>query len=137
MAATLELLHPWRIIQWTDERGQIVKELSFHEGELAEVLSLPFPAGAVVREPIMMKTDFSKHCYWFRRKWCPYKPGDTFFENINQGDRLCKVLAVDEETGNYLYDYEMPRGRVSMRIMGKPVSEKALPKKWRRLRDEG
>ncbi len=83
----------------------------------------------------MMLTNFcrAKPFSWFRRRYQPLRCGDVFTEVINQGERDCKVLAVDEETGAVLYDYEMPRGRIFMRIDGKPVNEKSLSKKWRRL----
>jgi hypothetical protein len=61
--------------------------------------------------------------------------GDTFLVNFNQGDRHAKVLAVIGD--EMLYDYEMPGGKVFMRIApiqgggGRSVSEASLPKKWR------
>lgn len=126
---------PWRVIEWTNENGRTVRELAFHKEETQEVLDLPFPDDAVVREPIMLLTDFFREYKWFRRhrtSWSELKYGDVFYENINQGDRACKVLAVDEN-GRVLYDYEMPRGRTFHRIDGRPVNIKRLPKKWRRL----
>ena len=107
--------------------------LAFHESETEKVWNLPFPAGAVVLEPMMMLTNLTERYSWFHKKWCPYQVGDVFYENINQGDRPCRVLAVDEESGNYLYDYEMPNGRVFHRINGRSVNPKRLSKKWKAL----
>jgi hypothetical protein len=129
------MTNPWRLVEWTDEAGRVVKELAFHEAELREVLDLPFPPAAAAREPVVELTHFAraKPYQYFRRRWCPHKPGDVFYENINQAERLCKVLAVDEASGRILYDYEMPGGRVFMRIDGRPVSAKRLSQKWREM----
>lgn len=126
---------PWRVVEWTDVNGRVVKELAFHESEQEQVVNLPFPPGAVVREPVMQLTNLAraKPYRWFRRQHDVLRVGEVFAENINQGDRLCRVLAVDEETGHILYDYEMPNGRVYHRISGRPVSLKRLPAKWRKL----
>ncbi|HYF37108.1 MAG TPA: hypothetical protein VD994_17545, partial [Prosthecobacter sp.] len=124
--------NPWRLVTWTgDSPSNVIWELAFHESELEEVLSLPFPPGAVCRDPVMMLTDFAraKPYTWFRKRWQPLKPGDSFMENINQGDRWCYVLAVDED-GALFYSYEMPNERVFLRIDGKPVSPNKIPRKW-------
>jgi len=98
--------------------------------ELPLVLNKPFPPGAVVREPVYELTNIGPNTKFQCR--FPVKVGDTFFDFINQGDRPCRVVAVDDETGDFLYDYEMPGGRVFLRNQyGKPVSEKRIPKKFR------
>jgi hypothetical protein len=68
---------------------------------------------------------------WFRRNSRPFKDGNTFDENINQGGRWCRVTAVDEETGDYLYDYEMPNGRVFMRTCGPHETPTTAAPAWR------
>lgn len=68
-------------------------------------------------------------------------PGEEFTVNWNQGDRPARVLAVLGH--EMLYDYEMPAGKVFMRICyigcesdGRSVSEESLPKKWRKAMEE-
>jgi hypothetical protein len=133
----LTMPNPWRLIEWSDVRGRMVRELAFHESETEEVINLPFPSGAIAREPVMELTHFAraKRYRYFRRRFQPLRIGDTFYEHINQGDRLCKVVAFDEESGCILYDYEMPAGRIFYRDdsgpSGRPVSPNRPPKKWR------
>jgi hypothetical protein len=124
--------NPWRRIIWTDENGRTVKELVCHEDELSEGVDLQFPPGAVVREPVYEYTGIPhpSMVQFFRRNMI--RVGDTFTDFINQGVRGCRVIAKNDETGQYIYDYEMPRGAVFMRNQdGKPVSRKRLPK-WAR-----
>ncbi len=119
----------WREVIWTDENNREVKRLACHESELPHVLNMPFPPGAVVREPVYELTNIGPNTKFQCR--FPYRVGDTFYDNINQGDRLCHVIAVDEPTGDYLYEYTMPAGRTFLRNQnGKPVSEKRIPKKF-------
>ncbi len=61
------------------------------------------------------------------------KVGDTFEEYVNQAIRECLVLAVDGK-GRALYSYVMPRGKVFVRVNGKPVSK--LNAKWRSLMED-
>ena len=66
-----------------------------------------------------------------------FKFGDFFQEHINQGLRDCQILAVDEKTGDYLYEYDMPAGKTFMRTRFRgSVSQKNLPKKWLKLMEE-
>ena len=119
----------WREIVWTDENNREVGRLACHESELAYVLNKPYPPGAVVREPVYELTNIGPNTKFQCRY--PYRVGDTFYDHINQGDRLCHVIAVDEKTGDYLYEYSMPAGRTFLRNQnGKPVSERRIPKKF-------
>lgn len=43
---------PCRLITWTGPDYEIIQQLGFHKSDLKAVLDLPFPQGAVVREPI-------------------------------------------------------------------------------------
>ena len=119
----------WREIIWTDENNREVSRLACHESELDLVLNRPFPNGAIVREPVYELTNIgptTKFCCRF-----PCNLGDIFHDFINQGLRVCKVVAVDELTGDFLYEYEMPGGRCFLRNQyGKPVSLKRIPKKF-------
>jgi hypothetical protein len=106
--------NPWRVIIWTDENNKEVSRMIFHVDETKEVLALPFPKGAVVREPIYEHTFAGPVLPKFFRK-CLVNVGDSFTEFINQGDRDCLVLAVDPDTGRYLYEYVMPAGTTALR----------------------
>ncbi len=120
----------WREIIWTDENNREVARLACHESELKYVLSLKYPPGAVVREPVYELTTIKSNTKFQCRR--PVQIGDSFYDHINQGDRFCTVVAVDEETGDYLYEYEMPGGRVFLRNQyGRPVSQKQIPVKFR------
>lgn len=127
--------NPWRLVEWTDENRRAVKSLAFHESELDAVLALPFPSGAVAREPVMMLTEFTREYCWFKKRWCGLRPGHSFEEEINQAKRQCYVLAVNGD-GQVLYKYEMPNGRTYLRIDGKPITQARLPRKWRELAGE-
>lgn len=120
---------PWRMVVWTDERGRGVRRLGCHADELPRVLDLPFPPRAAVREPVYELTAAGDvPVYFSRRRPCPVRVGDVFAETINQGERWCRVVAVNPDTGDYLYDYEMSRGRVFLRNQsGRPVSRARLP----------
>src|SRR5208337_3029551 len=109
----LRLLIPWREIMWINERNREVSRMVFHVDELAEVLALPFPEGATAHEPVYEFSAFNGGTKFFRR--CLVKTGDTFSEFINQGERDCLVLAVDPDTGRYLYEYVMPAGSSALR----------------------
>lgn len=62
------------------------------------------------------------------------RAGEYFEEQINQGSRTCTVIAVDEASGNYLYEYEMPEGSTAIRNQhGRPVGYKDLSLHWLRL----
>lgn len=103
---------PWREVNWTDERNKVVQRLICHEDELAEVILLPFPKGAVVREPVYEATMLAG-ARFFRRDMT--KVGDPFLENINQKNRECEVVAIDPKTWRVLYEYEMPFGTSALR----------------------
>ena len=128
------MIGEWLKITWSNEKYRTIKEVNCHASELAEVLNLPFPPGAVVREEAVAITDFSNPLKWFRKKWVGLRVGETFPEWINQADRICKVLAIDD-MGSILYDYEMPNGKLFHRVDGRPISEKVLKKhkKWQAL----
>lgn len=129
--------NPWRLVQWTDGHGRPVKNLICHDDELGRVLNLPFPPGAVARDPVTEFTGVNpsgpRPRYFRRMPWVAV--GARFAENINQGDRDCEVVAVDEATGAYLYAYQMPGGREFMRRgpEGHPVTRSRLSLKWKRL----
>ena len=119
----------WLEVVWTDENCREVKRVACHVSELVRVLDMPLPPGAVVREPVRNLASICSRTRFFGR--FPYQVGDTFVENINQGDRDCVVVAVDDATGDYLYDYKMPAGKIFLRNNnGKPVSKKRIPKKF-------
>lgn len=125
----------WREVVWTDAQGREVKRLACHVSELPRVLDMPFPAGAVVREPVYELTNLTPttvfHCRY------PYRVGDTFTDFVNQGDRPAVVVAVDEATGDFLYEYEMPGGRVFLRNQdARPVSRARVPRKFREQLDD-
>ena len=122
-------LRRWHEVVWTDENCREVKRLACHESELVDVMDMPFPDGAVVREPVCKLTSIRSNTKFHCR--FPYRVGDTFVEHINQGDRYCVVVSVDEATGDYLYDYEMPVGKKFLRNHnGKPVSRERIPRKF-------
>jgi len=131
--------NPWRVIEWTGTRPYIqVDEIVFHESELEQIINLPFPQGAVVREPICEFTTFMRRrpVKFFKRHYCPFKAVDQFTDWVNQGDRDCMVVDVHQDTGWYLYDYIMPAGKKFFREAlglgsGRPVSPKHPPAKWR------
>ncbi len=60
--------------------------------------------------------------------------GDVFPRWINQADRDCVVFAVSASGMSYAYEYEMPNGRLFVRVVNRvtqkerPVSELAMPK---------
>jgi hypothetical protein len=137
MAETATPVNNWCLVEWTDAERHVVKRLACHFEELAEVLDLPWPAKAACREPVTEYTGLPTYITWFRRRPSP-RLGDTFVEFINQGDRDCWVIAVEDETGRYLYEYEMPNGRIFLRNQdGKPVARNTLSAKWRALIAEG
>jgi hypothetical protein len=122
-------LRRWREVVWTDENSREVKRLACHESELVCVMDMPFPPASVVREPVRKLTNIGSNTQFYCR--FPYQVGDTFVENINQGDRHCVVVAVDEATGDYLYDYEMPGGKKFLRNQNKkPISRERIPRKF-------
>ena len=128
-------LSRWREVVWTDEDSHDVKRVACHESELVRVMDMPFPPGAVVLEPVRNLTSICSSTKFFCR--FPYQVGDTFTENINQGDRDCLVIAVDDATGDYLYDYEMPAGKKFLRDHNqKPVSAGRIPKKFQQIKTE-
>lgn len=122
-------LSRWSEVVWTDENCREVKRLACHESELVNVMDMPFPDGAVVREPVCKLISIGPNTKFHCR--FPYRVGDTFIEHINQGYRECVVVAVDETTGNYLYEYDMPGGKTFLRNQnGKPVSKERIPRKF-------
>jgi len=125
----------YRVITWTDERERPVKQMGFHVSDLESVLNLPFPKGAVSRDPITEFTGIPVELPFYQDKSPLMVYGTQFQEEINQGLRNCQVIAVDDATGEYLYDYEMPAGRTFIRNhKGKPVSK--LSNRWKRIIEE-
>jgi len=131
-------LPEWLRCTWSDENYRTIKTVNFHRSELDQVINLPMPAGAVVREQVVAITEFSKPLSWFKKRWVGLRVGEHFQEFINQGWRHATVLAIDD-IGNLLYEYEMPAGKVFMRIdeggYHRPISPKQLDKnkKWQLL----
>lgn len=126
----------YRVITWTDDHGRRVSELGFHVSDLDKVLNLPFPAGAVGRVPVTEYTGIPLELDFYDEKM-PCREGDQFSEIINQNLRDCEVVAIDEQTGAYLYEYTMPNGRSYLRNHhGNSVQRKKLSAKWRRILNE-
>ena len=68
------------------------------------------------------------------RKEARYQVGDSFIDNIGQGDHHCVVVAVDDSTGDYLFAYKTLDGKCALRNHNStPVDKKRIPKKfhWR------
>jgi hypothetical protein len=144
------LKHPgyWEFT-FTDANGEIVERLVIHESERAEFLKaaddgkvewLANPA-IVCRE---RGWPWGGHCVAGQRFWkrCPtVQEGDSWSEHINQGDRHGEVVAVDEERGQYLWEYEMPKGTTGLVLYGwkqgrrtrRVVSYNSLSDRWLRL----
>ena len=66
--------------------------------------------------------------------------GDYWEEDINQGMRPGSVVAVDKERGQYLWEYEMPKGTSALVLYGagarRTVSYASLSDRWLRLIEE-
>jgi hypothetical protein len=126
-------MNNYRVITWTDENYREVSRMGFHVSDLKEVLALPFPKGAVCRDPITELTDLKPGMPFYDGKR-PVYDGECFQEFINQGERDCQIIAVDESTGAYLYEYDMPGGRTFLRNhRGVPVSRTKLSRRWHQL----
>lgn len=127
-------INNWCLVTWVDSCNKTVAQMGCHFDEICEVLDLPWLPGVAAREPIDAYTGTPVSVKWFRRRPPEYKVGDLFYEKINQAQRLCEVVAVDEKTGDYLYEYEMPAGGLYLRNKnGRPVSRNRLPRKWQSL----
>lgn len=65
--------------------------------------------------------------------------GDSWEEDINQGMRVGSVVAVDVERGQYLWEYDMPKGTSALVLYGsgktgrRTVSYAGLSDRWLRL----
>lgn len=128
--------NPYRVITWSDGNRRPVLAIGFHVSDLEAVLRFPQPVTAAGRDPITEYTGVERVLYFFNSK-SPFKAGDTFDEEINQGQRECVVVAVDEKTGRYIYEYEMPNGTSALRWEnGRSISYKALSHHWRLLIEE-
>lgn len=135
-----------------NEHGVVVKVIGFHKSDLDKVLALPFPGtvnklqnnrlvevlpAAGSREPITAWTGTQSVDEWFGGKE-PVEVGSVFITFINQGHRHCTVIAVDSETAEYLYEYEMPNGSSAIRRQnGQTIAYNALPLEWIRLIEQG
>jgi hypothetical protein len=69
--------------------------------------------------------------------------GDVWEEDINQGARDGVVVAVDAERGQYLWEYEMPKGTTALVLYGpaikggrRTVSYGSLSDRWLRMIEE-
>lgn len=120
----------YRIVTWTDENHRPIRQMAFHVSDLAAVLDLPFPIGAVCRDPVTELTQIKPDLSFYDGKF-PYRDGDQFQEVINQGHRHCYVIAVDDSTGAFLYEYDMPGGRTFLRNhKGSAVQRGKLSRRW-------
>ncbi len=119
---------PWRLVCWTDEAGREVRRTVCHESEVGAVMDLPFPHRAVAREPVYEQTALAGLVPWDFHRRHPFGVGFTFTDNVNQGDRPCAIVAANGDTGDFIYEYEMPGGRTFLRNRrGRPVSRNRLP----------
>jgi hypothetical protein len=135
-------LRYWRVVRWTDETEQPVQEIVCHQQELPSVLNLPFPRGAVVREPSIVFTGENVVTWpicWFQTQPHDWElwPGEGITLTINQGDRDGVVLAaIGTER---LLEYEMPRGTTALRVYDvvtereRSVAYRSLALKWLRV----
>lgn len=131
---------------FTDANGAIVERLVIHESEREE-FSRDVEAGKVdwLNSPAIVRHE--RGWPWNGReapatrfwKRCPtVKVLDGWSENINQGDRDGQVVAVDEERGQYLWEYVMPKGSTGLVLYGwkrgrqtrRVVSYNSLSDRW-------
>jgi len=135
MGSFKERTIPWRLIRWTDANNKEVRSLVFHVDELKEVVDLPFPEGAACREPIYECSTLAG-ARFFRRDLTNI--GDCFTEFINQGNRDCQVVAIDNKTWRVLYEYTMPNETSALRwyqwengvMKTGQIAYSTLSKKW-------
>lgn len=128
--------NPYRVITWSDAHHRPVLRIGFHVSDLAKVLKCHAPASAAGRDPITEYTGIERVAYFYDGK-SPVQVHDSFEEEINQGMRGCTVVAVDEKTGRYLYEYTMPNGTSALRRESRrSVSYKSLSPFWRNLIEE-
>ena len=136
---------PWREVFWTDADCREVYRIACHESELGEVLDYyrdHTPEGAVCREPVKTLSRTTAKTKFFRRSMVALNEQSELY--VNQGMRPASVVGIDEKTGKYLLEYEMPRGSTALRVCGwdkgqyreKSVSSKALSQRWQRLLGE-
>ena len=129
MTATVTPVSPWRLVCWTDENGREVKRVVCHESEVGAVMNLPFPPRAAVREPVYEQTNLIGLMPFHFHGKHPFGVGFTFTDWVNQGDRGAQIVAKNDGTGDFIYEYEMPGGRVFLRDRaGRPMSRNRLPK---------
>lgn len=109
----------WYRVTWTDADCHEVLSLCCHSSELADVLNWWTEerwAEMVCREPVESISEERLRAgglkFWHKN---PVKVGDEFEVQVNQGLRPCLVVAKDEETEVFLYNYEMPNGRLYYR----------------------
>ncbi len=131
---------------FTDSSGSVVEQIVLHESERDEFFKAAEDGKVdwlnnseiVVRERgwPWNGNESSRLRFWCR---CPsVKEGDYWPENINQGDRGGLVVAVDEEKGQYLWEYEMPAGTTGLVLYGwkrgertrRVVSYNSLSDRW-------
>ncbi len=144
------LKHPgyWEFT-FTDATGAIVERLVIHESERGE-FARDVEAGKVewLKNPAIVRhergwpwngLEAAGTRFW---KQCPtVKEGDWWQEHINQGHRDGQVVAVDVERGQYLWEYEMPKGTTGLVLYGwkrgiqtrRVVSYNSLSDRWLRL----
>jgi hypothetical protein len=134
---------------FTDHHGHVVERLVIHESERGE-FSKAVEQGKVewLKNPSIVRHE--RGWPWSGREtlglrfWKQYpavKEGDWWTENINQGDRDGQVVAVDIERGQYLWEYEMPKGTTGLVLYGwkqgnhtrRVVSYNSLSDRWLRL----
>ena len=128
-------LDRWRTVVWTDGHRQPVQSFVCHLSELREVLSLPWPAGAVEREPVEIWTGGRVPPY-YRTTLVDWTllPGETTSIEVNQGVREATVLAARGR--ERLIEYQMPRGSSSLRLIDlfdrpdRTISYAKLPVRW-------
>lgn len=141
------LKHPgyWEFA-FTDVNGAIVERLVIHESERVE-FARDVAAGKVewIKNPAIVRHE--RGWPWNGRetpgvrfwKRCPtVQVLDGWSEHINQGDRDGQVVAVDEERGQHLWEYEMPKGTTGLVLYGwkrgsrtrRVVSYNSLSDRW-------
>lgn len=148
------LKHPgfWSFA-FTNCHGEVVEHVVLHESERGEFFKA-VQDGKVdwLKNPAIVR--YERGWPWNGResdglrfwKRCPTaKVGDCWSEHINQGHRDGCVVAVDEERGQWLWEYEMPAGTTGLVLYGwkdgnrtrRVVSYNSLSDRWLDLIHEG